>query len=152
MFAKAVKLGALGCLMGMVVGVFVVVIVGFAHGGSLELPPALLVATKSEAGALFAHMLLSGLYGIVPMAGVVVYEIDSWGLLKQAAVHYASYTIAFAIVGFLAGWVATPTDMVPIAGTFLVGHCIIWAIMYLRYKAATEELNTLLQNARHGTC
>ena len=150
MLAKALRLGALGCLMGMVIGAFIVIAEGFARGGSLVLPSALLAATGSEAGALLVHMLASGLYGIVPMAGVVIYEIDSWGLLKQAAVHYASYTAAFAIVGFAAGWIETPVDMAVMAGIFLVGHGIIWTIMYLRYKAATEELNTLLQESRQN--
>ena len=150
MFAKAVKLGALGALLGMVVGVLVVIAVGFARGGSLALPSALLAACGSEAGALLAHMLVSGLYGIVPTAGVVIYEIDSWGLLKQAAVHYASYTVAFEIAGFAAGWFEAPADMALIAGIFLASHCIIWVIMYLRYKAAAEELNALLQETRQA--
>ena len=150
MAAKALRLGALGFLLGMVVGVLIVVSIGFARGGSLELPPALLAATGSESGALLAHMLLSGVFGFVPWAGVVFYEMDSWGMLKQAAVHYASYTAAFALVGFAAGWVESPVDMALVAGIFLVGHCIIWTIMYLRYKAATDELNVLLQEARRS--
>ena len=52
------------------------------------------------------------------------------------------------VVGFVAGWVETPADMALMAGIFLVGHGIIWTIMYLRFKAATEELNTLLQKTR----
>jgi len=32
----------------------------------------------------------------------------------------------------------------------MVGHGIIWAIMFLRYKAATKELNALLQESRQG--
>ena len=148
MAAKVLKLGAIGFLLGMVVGVLILVSIGFAHGGSLVLPPTLLAMTGSEAGALLAHMLLSGVFGFVPWAGVVFYEIDSWGLLKQAVVHYASYTVAFMVVGFVAGWVETPADMALMAGIFLVGHGIIWTIMYLRFKAATEELNTLLQKTR----
>lgn len=150
MVVKALKLGALGSLLGMVVGVLIVISIGFARGGSLALPHVLLTATGSEAGALLAHMLLSGAFGFVPWAGVVFYEIDSWGLLKQAVVHYASYTAAFAIVGFAAGWIETPANMALIAGIFLVGHGIIWTIMYLRCKAATKELNTLLQESKQG--
>ena len=150
MAAKALKLGAFGFLLGMVVGVLIVIAAGFAHGGPLWLPPTLLAATGSESGALLAHVLLSGAFGFVPWAGVVFYEIDSWGLLKQAAVHYASYTAAFAVVGFAAGWVETPADMALMAGIFLVGHSIIWTIMYLRYKAATEELNALLRETRQA--
>ena len=150
MVAKALKLGSLGFLLGMVVGVLIVISIGLACGGSLVLPPVLLAATGSESGALLAHMLLSGVFGFVPWAGIVIYEMDSWGLLKQAAVHYASYTAAFAIVGFAAGWIETPADIALVAGIFLVGHGIIWTIMYLRCKAATEELNALLRCARQG--
>lgn len=41
-------------------------------------------------------------------------------------------------------WVKMPL----MAGLFLVGHGIIWTIMHLRCKAATEELNVLLQESR----
>ena len=151
MAAKAIKLGMLGLLMGMVVGAFIVIACGFAfRNGSLYLPPALLAATGSEAGALLAQMLLSGLYGIVPMAGVVIYDIDSWGLLKQAIVHYASYTAAFLLIGSFVGWVEGPAEMGLMAGIFLVCHCIIWFIMYSRYKAETKELNELLREAKQN--
>ena len=150
MVAKALKLGALGMLGGMVVGVLIVVSVGFARGGSLAtaLPPTLLAACGSESGALLAQMMISGLYGAIPMAGVVIYDLDSWGLLKQAVVHYASYTAAFMLFGLMAGWVETPADMALMAGIFLVGHCIIWLVMYARYKAQAKELNALLLEAR----
>ena len=150
MVAKAVKLGALGLLMGMVIGVLIVIFIGFAGGGALGLPPTLLAACGSESGALLAQMLISGIFGIIPMAGVVIYEIDSWGLLKQAVVHYVSYTAAFMVIGLAAGWVETPVDMAIMAGIFLVCHGIIWVIMYTRYKAATEELNVLLQETRQA--
>ena len=151
MVAKALRLAAIGFLAGMVVGVSIVIAIGFAAGGgSLVLPPVLLEKTGSEAGALLAQMLVSGIYGAIPMAGVVIYEFDSWGLLKQAVVHYATYTAAFLLIGSFAGWVETPIDMVLMAGIFLVGHCIIWLIMYARCKAATDELNELLQEAKQN--
>ena len=85
MIAKAFKLGAIGCLLGMIVGVVIVIAKGFATGGGeLVLPDSLVAATGSESGALLAHMLISGAFGAIPWAGIVIYEIDSWGLLKQA--------------------------------------------------------------------
>ena len=149
MAAKTLKLAGFGFLLGMVVGVLMVVVSGFAEGGALQLPPRLLAATGSEAGALLAHMLLSGVYGAVPMAGVMFYEVDSWGLLKQAAVHYVSYTLAFLLVGLVVGWVGSdPLEMGIVAAVFLVFHCIIWFVMYSRYKAETAELNELLHEAK----
>ena len=149
MAAKTLKLAGFGFLLGMVVGVLMVVVGGFADGGDLQLPQRLLAATGSEAGALLAHMLLSGVYGAVPMAGVMFYEIDSWGLLRQAAVHYVSYTLAFLLVGLVVGWIGPdPLEMGIVAAVFLVFHCIIWFVMHSRYKAETAELNELLHEVK----
>ena len=152
MVAKTLKRAGIGFLLGMVVGAFISIGLGFAfHGGSLALPPSLLAATGSQAGALLAQMLLSGVYGAVPMAGVGFYEIDSWGLLKQAVVHYATYMVAFLIVGISVGWIEpTLADMGLMAGIFAVGHTIIWLIMYAKYKAEAKELSALLQDAKQG--
>lgn len=149
MVAKTLKLAGIGALMGVVVGVIIVIAMGFANGGTLALPPTLLALTGSEAGALLAQMLLSGVYGAIPMAGVMFYELDEWGLLKQAVVHYATYTVAFLAIGVVVGWVdPTLADMGLMAGIFAVCHAVIWFIMYSRYKAETKELNALLQETK----
>ena len=150
MVATTLKRAGFGFLLGMVAGVFIVIGMSFAAGGSIALPDKLLVMMGSEAGALLAQVLISGLFGAIPGAGISFYELDSWGLLKQAVVHYASYTVAFMILGYAAGWVETPADMAFVAGVFAVGHAIIWTIMYMRYKAETKELNELLQEAKQA--
>ena len=150
MVATTLKRAGFGFLLGMVAGVFIVIGMSFAAGGSIALPDKLLVMMGSEAGALLAQVLISGLFGAIPWAGITFYELDSWGLLKQAIVHYASYTLAFMVLGYAAGWVETPADMAFVAGIFAVGHAIIWAIMYTRYKAEAKELNELLQEAKQA--
>lgn len=149
MVERTVKRAAFGFLLGMVVGVFIVVAMGFANGGALVLPRPLLAACGSEAGALLAQMLLSGAFGAVPMAGVTFYELDSWGMLKQAVVHYATYTPTFLVIGVVVGWLdPTLADFAIIAGFFAVGHTIIWLIMYARYKAEVAKLNELLSESK----
>ena len=150
MVATTLKRAGFGFLLGMVAGVFIVIGMSFAAGGSIALPDKLLVMMGSEAGALLAQVLISGLFGAIPWAGITFYELDSWGLLKQAIVHYASYTLAFMVLGYAAGWVEPPADMAFVAGIFAVGHAIIWVIMYTRYKAETKELNELLQEAKQA--
>ena len=150
MVAKTLKLAGFGFLAGMVVGALIAVAIGFANGGSLNWPDSKLFAmTGSEAGALLAQMLLSGVYGAIPMAGVMFYEIDSWGLLKQAVVHYVTYTVAFVAIGVPAGWLdLTYAGVGLIAGIFAVCHAVIWAIMFARYKRETQELNVLLHKTK----
>lgn len=148
MIAKALKLAGIGFVCGMIVGVLVAIIVGLtANGGALHFPQALVNGTGSEAGALLAQMLLSGVYGAIPMAGTVLYELDSWSLVKQAIVHYLSYTVAFMVVGTLVGWIEpNVADIGIVAGVFAVCHLIIWLIMYARYKSEVAELNELIQS------
>ena len=154
MVAKVLKRGAIGFLAGMVMGALIVVFIGFASGtGALFLPPALLAMTGSEAGALLAQMLLSGVFGFIPMAGITFYELDSWGMLKQAVVHYATYMMAFIVIGSLVGWIdPTPADIGLMAGLFAIGHTIIWLIMYARYKSEVRQLNELLREAGQAEC
>ena len=115
------------------------------------MPPVLLSATGSEAGALLAQMLVSGAFGAIPMAGVAFYRIDSWGLLKQAIVHFATYTVAFVIIGLGVGWIEPiPFDIAVVVGVFAICHAIIWFIMYSRYRAEAKELSMLLQKAKQS--
>ena len=150
MAAKLFKRAACGFVLGMVVGALMVVAISFASGnGSLILPAKLLKMTGTEAGALLAHMLASGAYGTIPMAGTLLYELDSWGLLKQAIVHYTSYTAAFMCFGIAFGWIEpTLVDIGIMAGTFAVCHCIIWLIMYNRYRSEVKRLNELLAKTK----
>ena len=150
MAAKLFKRAACGFVLGMVVGALMVVAISFASGnGSLILPAKLLKMTGTEAGALLAHMLASGAYGAIPMAGTLLYELDSWGLLKQAVVHYASYTVAFMCFGTACGWIGPNlVDMAIVAGVYAVCHCIIWLIMYNRYRSEVKRLNELLAKTK----
>ena len=151
MTTKTLKRAGFGFLLGMIIGVFIVVLEGLGNGGSLALPSTFVAATGSEAGALLAQMLVSGLFGAIPMAGVGFYEIESWGMLKQALVHYATYIVPFLLIGFGVGWFPpTPAVIGIVAGSMAVGHAIIWLIMYARYKAEVNELDALLDKARQS--
>ena len=151
MVATTLKRAGFGFLLGMVVGVLIEVIVGFANGGTLVFPEPLLALAGNEAGALLAQMLVSGAFGAIPMAGVSFYEIESWGMLKQALVHYATYIVSYLFIGVSVGWFPfEPLVVGIIAGSMAVGHAIIWLIMYARYKAEVAELGVLLNEAKQG--
>ena len=150
MATKLISRALTGFVFGMLVGVFVAIAVSFAYGQeTLILPDTLLRLGSGQAGALLIQMLASGAFGIIPMSGTIIYEFDSWGMLKQAVVHYVSYTIPFLCLGVFLGWFEpTAADLCPTAGMFAVGHCIIWLIMYARYRTEVKKLNTLLSESK----
>ena len=150
MATKLISRALTGFVFGMLVGVLVAIAVSFAHGQeTLILPDTLLRLGSGQAGALLIQMLASGAFGIIPMSGTIIYEFDSWGMLKQAVVHYVSYTIPFLCLGVFLGWFEpTAADLCLTAGMFAVGHCIIWLIMYARYRTEVKKLNTLLSESK----
>lgn len=150
MWKRALNRGFVGFLCGAFIGVFIVAIEGLiTGGGEIVVPSTLVECFGSKAGGLLAHLIVSGLFGIVPMAGTIVYEFDSWSLLKQSLVHFLSYMVVFLIVGLSVGWFrADPIVLAWIVGTFAVGHGIIWLIMYVRCKRDVAHLNELLEDAR----
>ena len=147
MAAKAVRRAALGFVVGMAVGNVIAALFGMAPGSSgLPFSNVLLARAGSGSAALLAQTMLSGALGAVAMAGVCLYDSDTLGLLQAAAVHYAAYTAAFAIVAQLLGWIETPFDMLMMALMFAVVHTCIWLAMNERYKAQVAELNGLLRD------
>lgn len=150
MVAKLISRALTGFVLGMLVGVFAAIADSFVYGqGTLILPDTLLKLGSGQAGALLIQMLASGAFGIIPMSGTVFYEFDSWSMLKQSVVHYVSYTIPFLCLGVFLGWFEpTPADLCLMAGMFAVGHCVIWLIMYARYRMEVKKLNTLLSESK----
>ncbi len=152
MARKILKRAGLGFILGAIVGVLIVIFMGLFSDGSIKLPGTALAIGGSEAGGLLVQMLVSGLFGMIPMAGVTFYDLESWGLLKQAVVHYLSYMTAFILIGLFMGWVEpTVTDIGFMAGIFAIYHAIIWLIMYARYKAEVKELDVLLEEAKENS-
>ncbi len=152
MARKILKRAGLGFILGAIVGALIVIFMGLFSDGSIKLPGTALAIGGSEAGGLLVQMLVSGLFGMIPMAGVTFYDLESWGLLKQAVVHYLSYMTAFILIGLFMGWVEpTVTDIGFMAGIFAVYHAIIWLIMYARYKAEVKELDVLLEEAKENS-
>ena len=135
------------------IGVIMLLIVSYMqNGGKVLIPQYLLDMAGSEANALLVQMAVSGLYGAICMAGVALYDIESWGLLKTPIVHYLICTASFFVIGLKMGWVGlNAADFGIVAGVFTVVYFIIWMIMYTRYRSEVKELNDMIQTRSDQT-
>ena len=147
MAGRIAKLAGIGFFMGMMIGVIMLLIVSYVQtGGKTLISQYLLDMAGSEANALLLQMAASGVYGAICMAGVALYEIESWGLLKTPIVHYLICTVSFCLIGSSMGWISlNAADIGIVAGTFAVVYLIIWVIMYRRYRSEVDELNEMIR-------
>ncbi len=62
-------------LIGFIIGIFVGLFFWFMNSGDYS------------GTAFVIHLIMSGILGLIAMGGSVVYDIESWGLLKATATH-----------------------------------------------------------------
>ncbi len=88
-------------------------------------------------------ILTGGLLGFVGNGSSVIYEIESWSILKVTATHFVIAYGAFVIIGLFNGWI-TPEINLPnlvVSGTVLLVYIAIWLIQYFVYKKEVREIN-----------
>lgn len=66
-------------------------------------------------------------------AASVIYEIESWSLLKQSIVHFVIMLITIFPCLLLSGWFKLNSlfDYIQVAGIFLFVGLVLWSIAYL---------------------
>ena len=72
----------------------------------------------------------------------VLYEIESWSLLKQSVVHLFAMAVTQLPVLFFAGWfpIEGPRDVLVILGVFLAIGVVLWSVGYLISKKRADRL------------
>lgn len=147
MIKKTIRYAFIGFFIGMPVGIVILLLMSFSNGGG-ELVFSELMLTKggSEAGALALQVFLSGLFGAICWAGITFHEIESWGMLKAFIFHYAVIIAGFVVIGLNLGWIEFDAEQIGLMALFLgLGYCVVWVIMYLKYRAEAKELNKYLE-------
>lgn len=149
MFWKTLKRAGLGFLLGTNVGSLIAFITSSAGGPIVS--PLLIAAAGSESTAMFVQSLLSGVLGAAAFAGVSLYEIEEWGMLKIAVVHFAIIEAVTVPIELSLGWAESAKDVLIIAGMQAAAYFVIWLIMNEKYKAEVRKLNALLEQNDKGT-
>lgn len=96
--------------------------------------------------AFVLEILISGIYGAVIMGSTIVYEIESWSLVRVTVTHFVIWVFCFFTVGFFLGWIS-PKDVTGCVVSFAFWAAIyflIWLINYISYKNEIKEINAEL--------
>ena len=133
--SKLVIKTLLGLVLGMIIGVVTWMISD----------PTLGNTTNTE---LIIHLVVSGLLGMICMGSSVVYDIDSWGLLKATVIHYLACMISFTASSMLLSWFPSRVSFAIMVAMMTLIYAGIWIGEMLHWRKTIEGLNEQISNIR----
>ena len=148
LLAKTLKRAGLGFFIGVFIGNVISAFSGWPDG---FVTGKLLAVTGGLAPAVMVQTLLSGVLGAVSFAGVSLYDIESWPLLRIAVVHYLIIEAVYMPIAFFLGWITRGTEALIWLAFSAVTYCIIYVIMWLFYRRQVRELNELNEQRKRQT-
>ncbi|MCR5509314.1 MAG: DUF3021 domain-containing protein [Lachnospiraceae bacterium] len=123
----------IGIVLGMIIGIAFWMGFGNDHGSSGN-------------AALILHLLISGLFGAISMGGSVVYEIESWSLLKATLSHYFACMSAFTVSSLLLGWFPDLSGFAVMLLIMTVLYACIWIGESVYWKRTINRINEQLND------
>ncbi|MBR5336637.1 MAG: DUF3021 domain-containing protein [Lachnospiraceae bacterium] len=131
---KGLILGAVGFVMGIIIGVVI-----FTMTGGREITPV----------SIF-HFLVGGIYAAWAMGGSTMYDIESWSILRCTLTHFITTLLAFYLMGTIQdGWLVIGSSLFWIVtAAFVVAYIIIWLAQYFSYKRKVKRMNEELRAFR----
>lgn len=99
-----------------------------------------------EFNALAQQFIISALFGFYAIAISIVFEIDSWSLLRQTIVHFILLSVVYFPVAIYANWLPEYTvARIPFAVFYILVYIIVWFTFKAYWKKKAMEINVELE-------
>ncbi|MBR1673717.1 MAG: DUF3021 domain-containing protein [Eubacterium sp.] len=135
---------SIGFSLAVIIGIAITVL-SVSFGGEKDFlqDSVLSGRIKNDMTVLVIELLLVGLIGVVGMGGSVVYELESWSLLKATVVHFLCTIGVYILVGITLGWLSPKMGIwnyIQILA-YMVAYALIWMIQSMIYKKEIRDIN-----------
>lgn len=144
---EAVKRAIMGFIYGVFIGQTILIIESlFMRDGNFYPVAASLVdLAGTKIAAVIIQYFLTGIIGTTFAATTVIFEMDSWSLLRQTILHFIITSIVMYVAGFLCGWFPHKLSSTLIwFGIFIVIYVIFWISFSSYYKNKVKKMNEAL--------
>ncbi len=136
----------IGVTLGLLVQFFVAM--GIEQEGYAWVVPEFQAFFPSEAMAIIAQILLTGLIGITFALAALLFEIARWGMLKQYIVHFAVTAIVWIPIVMTLWMPKTMANMFSLLASFLGTYVMTWLLQYKFSKRDIGQINAMLKKGR----
>lgn len=139
--------GIIGIPVGIAISYLITILMSFILGKGEYFPcvPELVTQMGSEMNAVLLQTLLSAILGAVCGASSAIWEIESWSLFKQTALHFVILSVTMLPIAYVLYWLQhNLISFLIFEGIFLLIFITIWLIQYLIHKSIIKKINSRL--------
>lgn len=149
---KMIQRFFLGIPIGVTISYSITILIslGWGNGNYLPCVPELIRFAGSEVHAVILQAVLSGILGAGFAASSIIWEMDSWSIVKQTGVYFAIASVIMLPVAYLTYWMEhSIIGFFSYFGIFIVLFVIIWIIMFLLGRYNVGKMNEKLSQTRN---
>lgn len=144
----------LRCLVGVPVGIAITTIISIiislciGSGDFYSVPQQLIEDCGSELNAVIVQTLCSMLYGAMWAGASIIWEKESWSMLKQTVIHLVICSLGTFPVAFVTYWMPhTASGFFSYFAIFAATYAGVWASQYAAMKKKVDSINQKLGKA-----
>lgn len=116
------------------------------HDGAFYVvPPELIAARGSEFAAVVFQFVVGVVFGCIYGMATAVWKYDTWGIAKQAAIHFAITCAAYLLAGWFCFWYEHSIrgmfiDIVIFFGIYVVIWSVIMCWQHVQLKKINKKI------------
>lgn len=141
---KILQRGLMGIPVGITISYIISITISFIIGDGSFYPVSkgLLLSMRNELYAVLFQFLLSSLTGMSFAMASIVWELESWSLLKQSIVYFTISCAVLLPISYLAHWMPhSTTGILGYTALFICIFVTLWLVQYLKLKISINKIN-----------
>lgn len=135
--------GLIGVPIGITIGYLITIFISLALGKGYYSPcvPALTQQIGNEIGAVIVQTMLCAVLGAVFGSASVIWEMDTWSILKQTGVYFSMIALTMLPIAYATHWMEhTIGGFLLYFGIFVTIFIVVWMIQYAIWKYRVKKI------------
>lgn len=113
-----------------------------AEGTYYPVVPELIRICGKESYSAAIQFLLSGILGSVFAASSVIWEMDSWSILKMAFIHFIITSFSLLPIAYILYWMEHSfIGLARYFAVFIIIYVFIWFVQYVSWCRSIDKIN-----------
>ena len=138
-----------GFPLGLAIGYSISIIISllWANGYYSPCVPELIDMMGSEIHAVLLQAFLCGILGMGFAASSVIWEIETWGLVKQTGIYFLIVSVIMMPIAYVTYWMEhSLKGVLSYFGIFAFIFAIVWVAQYIAARHNVKKMNEILHS------